>query len=158
MPARRKAERKLVRAIQQSLRGSLRTSRIGCRKRALYQRLPWIQRRTGGQGIDPAGNPASDRILVTDDALIALAGATAGEPGLVVIAGTGSIAFGRNSAGRTARAGGWGYLFGDEGGAFLDRAPGVARCPAVGGRLGRAHGTACHPAGLHDFARVPSEA
>jgi N-acetylglucosamine kinase-like BadF-type ATPase len=55
---------------------------------------------------------------VTDDALIALAGATAGEPGLVVIAGTGSIAFGRNLEGRTARAGGWGYLFGDEGGAF----------------------------------------
>ena len=60
----------------------------------------------------------SDRILVTDDALIALTGATAGQPGLVVIAGTGSIAFGRNSLGRTARAGGWGYLFGDEGGAF----------------------------------------
>lgn len=61
---------------------------------------------------------ASDRTLVTDDALIALSGATAGEPGLVVIAGTGSIAFGRNSQGRTARAGGWGYLFGDEGGGF----------------------------------------
>jgi N-acetylglucosamine kinase-like BadF-type ATPase len=62
--------------------------------------------------------PASDRTFVTDDAFIALAGATAGAPGLVVIAGTGSIAFGRNSNGRTARAGGWGYLFGDEGGGF----------------------------------------
>ena len=61
---------------------------------------------------------ASDRTLVTDDAFIALAGATAGQPGLVVIAGTGSIAFGRNAGGRTARAGGWGYLFGDEGGGF----------------------------------------
>jgi N-acetylglucosamine kinase-like BadF-type ATPase len=61
---------------------------------------------------------ASDRTLVTDDAFIALAGATAGQPGLVVIAGTGSIAFGRNSNVRTARAGGWGYLFGDEGGGF----------------------------------------
>ena len=60
----------------------------------------------------------SERTLVTDDAFIALAGATAGEPGIVVIAGTGSMAFGRNSAGRSARAGGWGYLFGDEGGAF----------------------------------------
>jgi N-acetylglucosamine kinase-like BadF-type ATPase len=59
-----------------------------------------------------------DRMQVTDDALIALAGATAGEPGVVVISGTGSIAFGRNQEGRTARAGGWGYLFGDEGGAF----------------------------------------
>ena len=61
---------------------------------------------------------ASDRILVTDDAAIALSGALAGEPGIVVIAGTGSIAFGRNAQSRTARAGGWGYLFGDEGGAF----------------------------------------
>jgi N-acetylglucosamine kinase-like BadF-type ATPase len=61
---------------------------------------------------------AGDRILATDDALIALAGATAGKPGIVVIGGTGSIAFGRNPAGRTARAGGWGFLFGDEGGAF----------------------------------------
>jgi N-acetylglucosamine kinase-like BadF-type ATPase len=60
----------------------------------------------------------SDHLVVTDDALIALTGATAGEPGLVVIAGTGSIAFGRNANGRTARAGGWGYLFGDEGGGF----------------------------------------
>jgi N-acetylglucosamine kinase-like BadF-type ATPase len=60
----------------------------------------------------------SDQTLVTDDAVIALAGATAGEPGIVVIAGTGSIALGRNAGARTARAGGWGYLFGDEGGAF----------------------------------------
>jgi N-acetylglucosamine kinase-like BadF-type ATPase len=60
----------------------------------------------------------SERTLVTDDALIALAGALAGEPGVIVIAGTGSIAFGRNSGGKTARAGGWGYLFGDEGSAF----------------------------------------
>lgn len=58
------------------------------------------------------------RLVVTHDALIALVGATAGQPGLITIAGTGSIAFGRNAGGRTARAGGWGYVFGDEGGAF----------------------------------------
>lgn len=58
------------------------------------------------------------RMVVTHDALIALAGATAGEPGIIAIAGTGSIAFGRNGAGQMARAGGWGYLFGDEGGGF----------------------------------------
>ena len=59
-----------------------------------------------------------DRLTVTHDALIALSGATAGQPGLIVIAGTGSIAFGRNAGGKTARAGGWGYIFGDEGGGF----------------------------------------
>jgi N-acetylglucosamine kinase-like BadF-type ATPase len=61
---------------------------------------------------------SSDRTIVTDDARIALTGATAGEPGVIVIAGTGSIAFGRSASGQTARAGGWGYLFGDEGGGF----------------------------------------
>jgi N-acetylglucosamine kinase-like BadF-type ATPase len=60
----------------------------------------------------------TDLLLVTDDAAIALAGATATGQGIVTIAGTGSIAFARNAAGDTARAGGWGYLFGDEGGAF----------------------------------------
>jgi N-acetylglucosamine kinase-like BadF-type ATPase len=60
----------------------------------------------------------ADVVVVTDDAVIALAGATAGEPGIVTIAGTGSIAFGRNAAGGTARTGGWGYIFGDEGGGF----------------------------------------
>ncbi|MEQ1885846.1 MAG: BadF/BadG/BcrA/BcrD ATPase family protein [Bryobacteraceae bacterium] len=55
---------------------------------------------------------------ITDDADIALAGATADAPGIIVIAGTGSIAYGRNGARDTARAGGWGYVFGDEGSAF----------------------------------------
>jgi N-acetylglucosamine kinase-like BadF-type ATPase len=61
---------------------------------------------------------SSTLLKVTNDAEIALIGATSGDPGIIVIAGTGSIAFGRNASGRTARAGGWGYIFGDEGGAF----------------------------------------
>ena len=60
----------------------------------------------------------SANLIVTHDALIALSGATAGEPGVVIISGTGSIAFGRNALGKTARAGGWGFLFGDEGSGF----------------------------------------
>ena len=60
----------------------------------------------------------SHRMLVTDDALIALSGALAGEPGVITIAGTGSIAFGRNDRGERARASGWGYIFGDEGSGF----------------------------------------
>jgi N-acetylglucosamine kinase-like BadF-type ATPase len=60
----------------------------------------------------------SERMMVTNDALIALSGATAGQPGVITIAGTGSIAFARNSSGKTARAGGWGYMFGDEGSGF----------------------------------------
>jgi N-acetylglucosamine kinase-like BadF-type ATPase len=60
----------------------------------------------------------TDRLIVTTDAEIALAGATESGQGIIVIAGTGSIAYGRNNEGRSARAGGWGYVFGDEGGAF----------------------------------------
>ncbi len=60
----------------------------------------------------------SQKYKITHDAEIALTGAHAGEPGIIVIAGTGSMAFGRNAAGVMARAGGWGYIFGDEGGAF----------------------------------------
>lgn len=60
----------------------------------------------------------SQKYKITHDAEIALTGALAAAPGIIVIAGTGSIAFGRNAAGRTARAGGWGYVLGDEGGGF----------------------------------------
>jgi N-acetylglucosamine kinase-like BadF-type ATPase len=60
----------------------------------------------------------SELYKITHDAEIALTGATAGEPGIIMIAGTGSMAFGRNAQGEKARAGGWGYVFGDEGGAF----------------------------------------
>lgn len=60
----------------------------------------------------------ADSLDVTTDALIALSGATAGDPGIIAIAGTGSITYGRNAAGETARAGGWGFVFGDEGGGF----------------------------------------
>jgi N-acetylglucosamine kinase-like BadF-type ATPase len=60
----------------------------------------------------------SDRYKLTHDAEIALLGGTGGEPGIIIIAGTGSIAFGRNAQMQTARAGGWGYIFGDDGGGF----------------------------------------
>ena len=58
------------------------------------------------------------RTLVVNDALIALVAGAGDRPGVVVVAGTGSIAYGRDAASRAARAGGWGYLLGDEGGGF----------------------------------------
>jgi N-acetylmuramic acid 6-phosphate etherase len=58
------------------------------------------------------------RVEVTSDAAILLAAGTPDGSGLVLIAGTGSIAFGRTADGRRARAGGWGYLLGDEGSAY----------------------------------------
>src|SRR3954451_5708824 len=58
------------------------------------------------------------RVLVVNDALVALEAGAPGEPGVVVIAGTGSIAYGRNSRHEAARAGGWGYVLGDEGSGY----------------------------------------
>jgi N-acetylglucosamine kinase-like BadF-type ATPase len=74
----------------------------------------------GGEDKEPYARELirSERYKITHDAEIALTGATAGEPGIIIIACTGSMAFGRNACGEKARAGGWGYVFGDEGGAF----------------------------------------
>jgi N-acetylglucosamine kinase-like BadF-type ATPase len=55
-------------------------------------------------------------ITVSSDAEIALYGATSGAPGLIVIAGTGSICCGINGRGKKFCAGGWGPIAGDEGG------------------------------------------
>ncbi len=57
-------------------------------------------------------------IEVVGDMEIALVAAFVAGPGVVVIAGTGSIAYGRDPQGRTARAGGWGFGISDEGSAY----------------------------------------
>lgn len=62
-----------------------------------------------------AGAAAAEAIGVHHDAYGALAGGLAGEAGMLVVAGTGSICFGRAADGREARCGNWGPLLGDEG-------------------------------------------
>ena len=57
-------------------------------------------------------------IYVAGDHVIAHRAAFGTSPGVLVISGTGSIAFGRNQGGETARAGGWGPNVSDEGSAF----------------------------------------
>lgn len=63
------------------------------------------------------GHLGLHRHNVTTDAEVALGGACSGRPGAVLMAGTGSMAFGRTPDGRPVRAGGWGPLLGDEGSA-----------------------------------------
>jgi len=58
------------------------------------------------------------RILAVNDALVALVAGADDEPGVVLVAGTGSIAYGVGPTGVAARAGGWGEVYGDEGSAF----------------------------------------
>ena len=58
------------------------------------------------------------RFDLVHDSVVAHAGAFGGGSGVVVIAGTGSAAYAVTADGRTRSAGGWGYVFGDEGSAF----------------------------------------
>jgi glucosamine kinase len=108
------------------------------------------------------------RVVVGDDTDAALAGAFAGRPGIVVIAGTGSGAAGRDAAGRTVRVGGHGFLLGDEGGGYwigreavraaLRAADGTGPATALTAVVQRAFGslagaeTEVH---LHPTERVP---
>jgi len=67
----------------------------------------------------------AEKTLVVHDSHIALMGATAGEPGVIVIAGTGSVAAGVNESGQYVRSGGWGPVIGDEGSAYYIAREGI---------------------------------
>ncbi len=75
------------------------------------------------------------QVLVEPDFVIALAGATGGAPGVIVIAGTGSAAYGENAAGESHRTGAYGYLIDDGGSGY-----GVGR-GAIAAVLAAADGT-----------------
>ena len=76
-------------------------------------------------------------IDVVGDMQIALEAAFDTGPGVIVIAGTGSIAYGRDRQGNTARAGGWGFAIGDEGSAhWIGRAAVSAVLRAADGNAG----------------------
>ena len=79
-------------------------------------------------------NIAEKRIIV-NDVIVAFYAATRGEPGIVVVAGTGSIAYGLNNKGESAISNGWGWLMGDEGSAFdIARRALIAAAKAYDGR------------------------
>lgn len=59
-----------------------------------------------------------NQFRVESDARIALEGAFSGKPGSILIAGTGSIMFGKDSEGKIYRVGGFGRILGDEGSGF----------------------------------------
>jgi glucosamine kinase len=67
-------------------------------------------------------------VCVVSDAAAALHDAFSDRAGVLLIAGTGSVAWGRTAEGKTARAGGWGTLLGDEGSGY---ALGLAALSAV---------------------------
>ena len=69
-----------------------------------------------------AASEIAEEVLVHADATVALDDAFGDGPGVLLIAGTGSVAFGRGPTGTAARCGGWGPVIGDEGsGAWIGR-------------------------------------
>ena len=77
----------------------------------------------------------AERLVLTNDAEPLLAAASQENCGIALISGTGSFAFGRDRNGQTARCGGWGYLFGDEGSGYAIALSGLqAAARAADGR------------------------
>ncbi|MDR0788066.1 MAG: hypothetical protein LBG44_09395 [Gemmatimonadota bacterium] len=100
-------------------------------------------------GLAGVGNPTERRVVeealaragiarsvvVVSDGETALHGALAGEPGILLIAGTGSVAWGRSESGQMRKAGGWGLYLGDEGSGYQIAREGLrAVLMAVDGR------------------------
>ncbi len=77
----------------------------------------------------------AERSYVTHDSVAALHASFGNQPGIIINAGTGSVAAGVNSNGKYVRIGGWGYLCGDEGSGFdIGRKALVAAFRATEGR------------------------
>ena len=69
-----------------------------------------------------ASREIAEEIVIHSDFAVALDDAFGDGPGVLLVSGTGSVAFGRSPTGATARCGGWGPVFGDEGsGAWIGR-------------------------------------
>ncbi|MFA6075964.1 MAG: BadF/BadG/BcrA/BcrD ATPase family protein [Negativicutes bacterium] len=83
------------------------------------------------------------KIILNHDAAIALAAGAGKKHGIVVISGTGSIAYGVNARGEEFRAGGFGHLIGDEGSGY-DISMNAIRC-ALTAEEGRSQPTALLP-------------
>ncbi len=80
----------------------------GCRTESDRQRLRQLARRVWG----------AIPVFIGNDLDSGLAAAFGTQPGILVVSGTGSVVVGRNAAGQTARAGGWGHLLGDHGSGY----------------------------------------
>lgn len=78
-----------------------------------------------------AGSPWHGRLVLVNDGDLVVAAGTPEGWGVGLIAGTGSIAVGIDREGRTARAGGWGYLIGDEGSAYAVALAGLRKVARI---------------------------
>ena len=95
-----------------------------------------------------AALPATD-VRIVNDVRLAREAAFASGPGVLALAGTGAMAWGRSEDGRQARVGGWGFAFGDEGGGYDLGRRGLAAASRAAD--GRGPDTVLLPAALGHF-------
>lgn len=102
-----------------------------------------------------AGAGLAEDVIVGTDVEAAFQDAFGDGPGVLLIAGTGSIAWARDAEGETERVGGWGDRLGDEGSGFsigLEALRSVARAEDGRGEATRLHGAVLEELGLSDPA------
>jgi glucosamine kinase len=102
------------------VRGALEDAGLDLKPVALVAGLAGVgnERERGQVETALAAAEVAERVRVVTDGAIALDGALGGEAGILVVAGTGSVAYGRGEDGRVQRCGGWGMVVGDEGSAW----------------------------------------
>jgi N-acetylglucosamine kinase-like BadF-type ATPase len=129
-------------ATQNSLLGELSIQGIGIgvagagRSEDLPVVRGFVERLQGNLDLHLTWNLQPDGVAIAHDCEIALLGGIGKRVGIVAIAGTGSIVYGKNDRGETQRAGGWGYLLGDEGSGYDIALQGLqAALRAYDGRL-----------------------
>lgn len=150
--------------VQQSLAEAIREVLRGCG--ATANDLELVSAGLAGVDYDGAGAAEARDILreagfancaVFGDMVIAHAGALDGNPGVLALAGTGAVFLGQAPDGRWAKAGGWGYLFGDEGSAYwIGRKAAAAAARAYDGRgpATMLEEAVCHNLGIANFSQA----
>ena len=113
LPTARRSLKKLSDALERQLPPKTQIDRIVVGCAALFSDATKAEKEKLCRGILPL-----ERTRVVSDCQTACFGATLGRPGVVIIAGTGSIVVAQNEDGQRQRVGGWGHILGDAGSAY----------------------------------------
>src|SRR5438093_10094675 len=113
LPAARRHLRRLRKSLERQLPPKPRIDRIVVGCAALFSDATNAEKENLCRGLLPL-----ERTRVVSDCQTACFGATLGRPGVVIIAGTGSIVVAQNEEGQHQRVGGWGHVLGDAGRAY----------------------------------------
>ncbi|QBD78800.1 BadF/BadG/BcrA/BcrD type ATPase [Ktedonosporobacter rubrisoli] len=104
-------------SIRQAVEAAAKIAGCPAHFRSAWLGLAGIDRASDYEQFYPQLKPLAETVRLTNDAELLLS-ALQESVGLALIAGTGSIALGRDRHGTITRAGGWGYIIGDEGSGY----------------------------------------